>query len=155
LITRTRACLPSPPTRWTPCRLWQRHTDIDGYAIASTLAGPRPALHVIFERDRGPMPAGLVFDRLCGERACVHLDHARLTMRADLINPDNNAPSKVAHRAGVCQRGHPMPPENTSITKRSRQCRICKNATQRAYYARTQMERQRRQAEGKGAHEAV
>lgn len=143
----------------SPCRIWQRHIDKYGYAVASTPAGPRMALHLIYEREHGPLPAGHVLERLCGVRACVHPDHARPATRAELFNPDN-APTQIVRRTGICLHGHAMTPENTIVAKNGdRKCRTCFNLRQREYYARTkdpawQAAREvRRRAEQRGSHE--
>lgn len=61
------------------CWLWQGSLDRDGYGRSSSRAGGkrvhRAAHRVSYELLVGPIPAGLVIDHLCRNRACVNPEH--------------------------------------------------------------------------------
>lgn len=60
----------------TPCWIWGKNLNDRGYGLfVGASATGRVAHRVIFERERGPVPAGLELDHLCRVRACVNPDH--------------------------------------------------------------------------------
>ena len=63
----------------TPCWIWQRFIQPDGYGrcVVQTENGRKSkSAHImVWERHRGPVPAGLELDHLCRVRACVNPDH--------------------------------------------------------------------------------
>lgn len=64
--------LPEDRGHETPCFIWQRHLDENGYGRASR----RTLAHrLYYERARGPVPEGLELDHLCRVPACVNPDH--------------------------------------------------------------------------------
>lgn len=75
----------------------------------------------------GVIPAGLELDRLCRNRRCVRPDHLEpVTSRVNTLR--GMAPSAIAARTNVCQRGHEFTPENTYWRPdgtNHRQCRAC------------------------------
>jgi len=116
----------------TPCCLWQGAKSVQCYGTVETTQGIRLAHRVVYERERGPIPAGLRLPRFCGVHACVNSVHGEPVTRAEEPNR-HILPSSQAHHAGVCLKRHLMTPENTVTTKRgSRLCRTCKNDQQRA-----------------------
>lgn len=77
-----------------------------------------------YEEARGPIPAGLVIDHLCRNRACVNPEHMEaVTTRVNLLRGQ----SPFAHRARQthCLRGHPFDEVNTIISEGRRHCRAC------------------------------
>jgi hypothetical protein len=61
----------------TPCYIWTGATNQAGYGTVRERETnrTRDAHRLIWERERGPLPAGLELDHLCRVRACVRLDH--------------------------------------------------------------------------------
>jgi hypothetical protein len=61
----------------TGCWVWQRAMNPNGYGqvARSTHGGTGYAHRLIYERIRGPIPAGLQLDHLCRNRACVNPAH--------------------------------------------------------------------------------
>ena len=50
----------------TPCIEWPHRKDKDGYGRKKSKLAHR----IAWEKERGPIPAGLVLDHLCRNRAC-------------------------------------------------------------------------------------
>jgi hypothetical protein len=64
----------------TPCWIWQRSKDKDGYGfitIAPRASGSRTGrAHVVYyEKKYGPIPSGMLPDHLCRIHSCVNPDH--------------------------------------------------------------------------------
>ena len=61
----------------TPCWIWQRAKDRDGYGMATNPGKPgsRRAHTAYYEAKYGPIPHGLVPDHLCRVPSCVNPDH--------------------------------------------------------------------------------
>lgn len=61
---------------FTPCWCWIGRLNRNGYA-RGWWNGREPVLHrVTFELLRGPIPAGLILDHECRNRACINPEHA-------------------------------------------------------------------------------
>ncbi len=59
----------------TPCWVWQRALNEDGYGTLRVDRKMCYAHRVYYERVDGPVPDGLEIDHLCRNRACVNPDH--------------------------------------------------------------------------------
>jgi HNH endonuclease len=59
----------------TGCWVWQRHLGLEGYALKRRDGKKMPAHRYYYERYNGPIPAGLLLDHLCRNRACVNPAH--------------------------------------------------------------------------------
>jgi len=57
------------------CWVWQRHLGIEGYALKRRDGKKIPAHRYYYELYRGPIPAGLIMDHLCRNRARVNPNH--------------------------------------------------------------------------------
>lgn len=59
----------------TPCHVWQRSFDKDGYGYFRR-EGRHVRAHIHYwEREHGPVPDGMELDHTCRNRACVNPDH--------------------------------------------------------------------------------
>lgn len=59
----------------TPCWIWQRGTDKDGYGQVRVDGVQQKAHRVYYERQVGPIPPGYVIDHLCKITPCVNPEH--------------------------------------------------------------------------------
>lgn len=61
----------------TPCWIWIRGCTSLGYGHVHdpAVGKQRPAYAVVYERERGPVPAGYELDHLCRQPPCVNPDH--------------------------------------------------------------------------------
>lgn len=57
------------------CWVWQRHLGAEGYALKRRDGKKITAHRYYYEMYRGPIPAGLMMDHLCRNRACVNPYH--------------------------------------------------------------------------------
>lgn len=68
----------------TGCWEWQRALSGHGYGNVSVNGKNLPAHRFVFERHRGPIPAGMELDHLCRNTRCVNPDHL------DVVTPKEN-----------------------------------------------------------------
>ena len=57
------------------CWVWQRYVGVEGYALKRRDGKKMPAHRYYYEMYRAPVPAGLMMDHLCRNRACVNPYH--------------------------------------------------------------------------------
>src|SRR5713101_6555746 len=72
-----------------PSGLTQRYR---AYGWRPALASKRAARRRLFEASRGDLPKGVTVETTCGVRACVNLDHLRVTRSSSAVP--------------MCRRGH-------------------------------------------------
>jgi hypothetical protein len=107
----------------TGCHIWTGTIRKDSGYGQATQDGKSVRAHVLaWEQVRGPVPAGLQLDHVCGNRACVNADHL------EPRTPGEHVRRHAAMRepTPACKRGHVFTPENTYTTRTGkRQCRVC------------------------------
>lgn len=116
LLSRTN---PTP----TGCWEWARTRRPTGYGRVQISRGRHvPAHRAVWLASGRSIPAGLEFDHLCRNRACVNPEHLELVTRAE-----NNRRKALAQT--TCRQGHPLSGDNlVSTAGQRRRCRTCKNA---------------------------
>lgn len=131
------------------CVIWTS-TIKDGYGMAVVgyrgHAKPirRPVHVLMYEMWRGPVPAGLVLDHLCRNRACANPAHLEAvtqqvnTQRGALptLMRDPNWRPAPPPLKEVCKNGHRMAGDNVGRTGSRRVCRACKRETARKIRSR-------------------
>lgn len=86
----------SSETDASGCKVWTAGKS-HGYGLIGGAGGSKLAHRVAYEQAKGPIPEGLVIDHICGNRACVNVDHLRPVTRADnsryltVPNPHNTS----------------------------------------------------------------
>jgi hypothetical protein len=82
----------------------------------------------VWEREKGPIPDGLLVDHRCRNRACWNILHLRLV--TPKINVTENTIGSSFHinaKKTHCPQGHPYNKTNTYyMTNGGRQCRACR-----------------------------
>lgn len=81
----------------------------------------------VWEHRRGIIPAGMVIDHLCRNRACVNVDHLEVVTHVENIMRGNGACALNARKT-KCKRGHEFTESNTRRYRTGRYCRTCDNA---------------------------
>jgi HNH endonuclease len=106
-----------------PCWLWQGgDLSPNGYGRFFADGHKTVAHKWIWERQHGPVPAGLELDHLCSGRLCVRPSHL------EPVTPEeNHARSDHSGKRTHCPHGHEYTPENTRWYRGRRYCRACNN----------------------------
>lgn len=108
------------------------------------------AHRVAYEAFKGPIPADLELDHLCRVRCCVNPDHLEPVTRRVNVERGISPMGKNAVKTH-CPEGHPLSGDNLLIYTRlyqhgrighSRDCRLCRQRTRRAYHERKQLDKQ-------------
>lgn len=127
-----------------PCWEWTGTRRSNGYgAFKPTETTQQLAHRYAWELLRSPIPAGLVIDHLCRNRACVNPDHLEVVTLGE--NTRRGFGISTWNRLKThCPQGHPYSVENTYIhPKGSRICRICIRETKRRSMQRIKERNQR------------
>lgn len=129
-----------------PCHQWLRYTSKKGYGQVRAYGKTVPVHCYIWSQANGPIPAGMVLDHRCKNRACCNVSHLRLvTPRVNALENSDGIAAKFAARTH-CKNGHPF--DEASVKSWSdgtrRVCSLCK----RQYMANYQKQRR---AQRKGA----
>lgn len=99
-------------------------------------AGRRPskplfAHRVSFELHKGPIPADLVVDHMCRNRACVNPDHLRLLTRGDNVLCGDTLSAANAAKM-ECINGHAFDVHGKTNADGVRVCMECRRIRDRA-----------------------
>ena len=120
------------------CWIWTGVRNKSGYGRIYVHDKGRPMLahRVAYELRRGPIPDALVIDHLCRTPACINPAHM------EVVTNDENFRRGLGNKyrngmADTCKHGHPMSGDNVYVRPGgSYECRECKRAQMRRFYAR-------------------
>jgi len=105
------------------CIQWGGHINQRGYGVWRGKLVHR----IAYEFACGPIPAGLVIDHQCRNRACVNPSHLRVVTIAVNVTENSHSFSAVNKAKTHCPKGHEYTPSNTSIRANgSRACKQCR-----------------------------
>lgn len=117
------------------CWQWLGWLTRCGYARMGR-GGKEVLVHrVLYERDHGQIPFGLVSDHLCRNHGCVNPRHIEVV--TDQVNILRGiGPSAKNASVVSCPRGHQYTAENTAVYDGKRHCRACRKVNDAARYER-------------------
>lgn len=126
------------------CWVWQGRLQPDGYARVHIRGVSTPVHRWSYEHFVGPIPAGLVIDHLCRNRACCNPAHLEaVVQRTNVMRAPTALPTINAAKTH-CIRGHELAGRNLVITRNgihpARQCRTCINLRAAEYRRRRRAE---------------
>ena len=135
-----RIAISSKVFNGTACIEWTGSLTHNGYGQFSKRIGKGAQTTIrvhrwLYERERGPIPPGLVIDHLCLNKACVNVNH----LEAVTVAENNRRAGKGQQTH--CQRGHEFTEANTGQEwsgkgRRwlTRFCKECRRQTQHQNY---------------------
>jgi hypothetical protein len=110
-----------------PCHIFRGGKNTNGYG--KVYPSKRKSVYVhryIWERDRGPIPAGMEVDHQCRVRACCNVDHLRVvTVKVGRLENVVGSFWKLNAAKTHCKHGHAFDAANTYVYKGHRACRAC------------------------------
>ncbi len=106
------------------CWRWTGSHNNHGYATKWTSKGPEPAHVYVYEREVGPVPAGLTLDHLCRRRDCVNPMHLE-PVKYRLNQRRKTWRNRSGHDGRKCPRGHDMYKAGRRTPEGGEVCRTC------------------------------
>lgn len=124
----------SPEGCWLWTGAYSSHT---GYGRVGWKSQVRDAHRYVWERLRGPVPAGLELDHLCRNRRCCNPGHLEpVTHQTNVLR--GVSPASLHARKTHCPRGHQYDGvvNRVSEGRTARKCLECDRQAARRYYYR-------------------
>lgn len=108
------------------CWVWTGYRNSDGYGKVYKATYGEELLHrFTYRQIVGEIPRGLVLDHLCKNPPCCNPYHLRpVPQRVNMLAGEHH--SAVAHRTGVCKRGHELSNEYWDSHRERWQCNTCR-----------------------------
>lgn len=104
------------------CWEWRGARTAGGYGYLA-----RESVHRwSYQAAKGAIPAGLVLDHLCRNRACCNPSHLESVTQRENVARCATSPTTINANKTHCKRGHEFIPSNTRrASSGGRQCRAC------------------------------
>ena len=116
----------------SPCVLWPGRLNEKGYGDTyrngQTIGAHRLAYITAF----GEVPSGHHVHHVCGNRACVNVEHLVLLTASEHVALHN---SERFRKHNYCRRGHSLEDAYYFRNTGKRKCRVCERARARTYYS--------------------
>lgn len=127
------------PVTVDSCWTWTGCTKAKGYGYLKVHGVKVRAHRFAYELLVGPIPAGLVIDHLCRNRACVNPAHLEpVTSRENTLRGQTLAAENFQKSA--CPQGHALAGENLRVDAAGkRQCKTCRRDWNRQYMQRVRV----------------
>ena len=123
----SRNCLVEDRGYTTPCWVWQRRVQHDGYSQTEARGKAISAHRLSYSVFVGPIPDGLVVDHLCRVLLCCNPDHLEA-----VTNQENQRRARSFEVVKACIRGHELTTRNIGREKDGGYfCRDCRNERRR------------------------
>ena len=112
------------------CWVWTAHHNPDGYGRFRIGDKFYSAHRVAWEKENGPIPAGMCVLHRCDNPPCVRVSHLFLGTNSDNVQDCLQKGRHPNAQKTHCPRGHRYNEENTTTYQRpgrspERQCRVC------------------------------
>lgn len=117
------------------CWLYAGSINSNGYGLVFGSKNSFYAHRTMYENTKGEIGKSLQVDHLCMIRRCINPIHLEAVTRKENILRGNGI-AAISARKTHCKHGHPFDASNTTITKRGRECKTCKQAINQRYYAK-------------------
>lgn len=121
------------------CWIWTGCRTPEGYGTLSIENRQVRAHRQSIILDGRDIPAGMVVDHVCRNRACVNPHHLRVVTRRQNVHENSVALAHLNSLKEQCLRGHPLSGKNLILDRGTRRCRRCKNEQRRAVHARKRL----------------
>jgi hypothetical protein len=116
------------------CWTWLARKSYNGYGLFFTYAnGNRVALRahrLAYALQHGHVPAGLVIDHLCENRACCNPSHLQAISHTENVRK-GRAPSALNGKKTHCKRGHPLEDARGYGAAGAKGWRVCRECLRR------------------------
>ena len=114
----------------TGCWLWLGTRTNMGYGSITYHSIEILAHRLVYELEKGSIPAGLELDHLCRNTLCCNPDHLEPVTHRE--NMRRGITGKYQSTRAHCPKGHPYDVKNTYLYRGRRYCRACRVYVKRA-----------------------
>lgn len=136
-----KARFDSKVNRGRQCWTWNGPLDRDGYGSFYLRRRNRRAHRVAWFASTGEaIPAGLVVNHTCGNRACVNPQHLNLMTPRENALRDSRSFGYINSQKTKCPQGHPFDLVVQSRGRSARGCSICEREKHRRLKAKWRAE---------------